>query len=261
MLNKIKHITLAILTLSGLIALFSFAASHGAGFSEHSPDIRLTSRNGNYFIDYTSIESIIYENTRIREGKAINKKTLEGLNNILCNMPHTEHVKTYRTISGRLGVEVSLRNPVIRVINNNESFYIDENGYMFPLSELHTARVLIATGNIPAIYSAGRNILKPNTDGDDTDATDLAGLFAVASFIHNDEFWRAFIDQIYVLPNGKFELIPKNGYHTIEFGNPELIDEKFRKLKVFYVYGLSRKGWHYYNKINLEYNNQIICSK
>ncbi len=262
MSDKIKNIILSFLTLLGMLAVFSFAVGYKAELSGHSADIRLESRSGNIFITPSCIEEKIRENTAIYEDGAITREVLEQLHHIVESIAFVEHVKTYRTITGKLGVEVTLRNPVMRVVNNkDESFYIDEHGYMFPLSDLHTARVMIATGDIPTMFSAGANIMHAHSENEDSDAKKLAGLFETASFIHGDVFWKAFIDHIYVLPNGKIELIPKNGYHTIEFGKPEHIGEKFRKLRVFYVYGLSGKGWHYYNRINLEYNNQIICSK
>ncbi len=262
MINKIKNISLAILLLSGLIILFSFAAAHRSECSGHSAVIRLASQSGNYFINTSCLEDIIREKTGVYEGQAINKVTLKELHGILSNTAFAKNVKTYRTVTGKLGVEMNLRNPILRVVNNkNESFYIDEMGYIFTLSDLHTARVKIATGNIPAVFSAGNNISAVPAENDDMHAATMAGLFELASFIHRDAFWNAFIDQIFVLPSGKLELIPKNGYHIIEFGYPEHIVEKFSKLKVFYIHGLSKKGWHHYSKINLEYSNQIICSK
>lgn len=262
MFEKIKNIILSLLALSGMIAVFSIAVGYKAEFSSHSPDISLESSSGNFFISISCIEEIIRENTAVDKGGAITRDVLEKVHHYLGSIAFVEKVKTYRTITGKLGVEVNLRNPLMRVVNNeNESFYIDEHGYMFPLSDLHTARVMIVTGDIPVMFSAGANIVNDHSACEDPEAEKIAGLFETASFIHKDVFWKAFIDHIYVLPNGKMELIPKNGYHTIEFGKPEHIDDKFSKLRIFYIHGLSGKGWHYYNRINLEFNNQIICSK
>lgn len=262
MIYKIKNIILISLTVSGLVFLFSFAASYNATIAGHSPKIRIESSSGNYFINTSCVEDIIRTNTGIYQGQAIDRQTLGELYNTLSNMDVIENAKTYMAITGRLGIEIDLRNPVIRVINNNnESFYIDEMGYLFPLSDTHTARVMIAAGNISTSYSPGKNISREYIENDNANAERLAELFEVASFVHGDDFWRSFIDQIYVLPNGKLELIPKNAFHTIEFGSPDNIEKKFGMLKAFYINGLSIKGWHHYNTINLEFNNQIICSK
>ncbi len=262
MINKLKNIILIIMTVSAPVVLFSFAASHSAGVAMNPPDITIESSSGNYFINTSCIEGIIRERTGVYEGRPICKHALKELNEAISDIAFTEHVKTFRTINGKLGVEIVLRSPVIRIIgNNNESFYIDEKGYVFPLSELHTARVMIATGNITGEFTAGTNVSQKQEEGNGAADEKMEGLFEVAFFIHKDAFWNAFIDHIYVLPNGKLELIPKNGYHIIEFGHPWNIEQKFGKLKAFYLYGLSGKGWHYYRRINLEYNNQIICSK
>jgi cell division protein FtsQ len=49
--------------------------------------------------------------------------------------------------------------------------------------------------------------------------------------------------------------------HTVEFGKARDMAEKFEKLRLFYINSLPAKGWHHYNRINLEYHNQVICSK
>ena len=37
--------------------------------------------------------------------------------------------------------------------------------------------------------------------------------------------------------------------------------KKLQRLRKFYKYGLSHAGWDRYERINLEFDNQIICKK
>jgi len=59
----------------------------------------------------------------------------------------------------------------------------------------------------------------------------------------------------------EFELIPRVGAHLILFGSIDNYERKFRNLKIFYEQGLNNIGWNKYEKINLKFDNQIVCTK
>jgi len=69
------------------------------------------------------------------------------------------------------------------------------------------------------------------------------------------------IEQIYVTKNREYEFVPKVGRHIIIFGGIENMNEKFKKLLVFYHQGINNAGWNTYKSINLKFENQVVCSK
>lgn len=260
--GRIIHIILTALAITGVLALFGFASSSGRATLCHQLNITVVSGSGDYFISAEKVRNIITETFDTLEGQYIDRQKLAKLHHTVQSVDYADKAKVYRSLNGLIGVEISLREPLMRVINSdNQSFYIDIHGTMFPLSDAHTARVMLASGHIAFAYEPGINLADLPGRGPEEGGICPAGLYELARFIHNDVFWKSFIDHIYALPNGKFELIPRNGVHTVEFGKAELIEEKFRKLKLFYLNGLPRKGWHYYRRINLEFNNQVVCSK
>ena len=89
----------------------------------------------------------------------------------------------------------------------------------------------------------------------------LDELFELADFIRKDEFWSSQIQQIKVEANGELTLIPTVGDHHILLGNTDKMDQKFKKLLLFYRKGLNRTGWDQYSRINLKYKDQVICTK
>jgi cell division protein FtsQ len=86
-------------------------------------------------------------------------------------------------------------------------------------------------------------------------------LFKVASFVDNDAFLKAFIEQIFVRADNELVLVPKIGKQIIIFGNSENLEEKFNKLKVFYKEGLNLIGWSKYSSIDVRFKSQVICKK
>lgn len=260
MLRKIIYSILYLLAIAGLVTLFGFAARYQNNTPCSNAEITITSLSGNYFLHHDDIKDAINEHLDSLEGTIMTAERLMNLHGLISSNPFVANANVFRTVQGKIGIEITLRDPVVRVVNiDNQSFYIDSEGYMFPLSERHTARVMIATGRIAAPFVAGAHVNDTSAEGQ-VDAH-LSELFQLVSFIHSESFWRAFIDHVYVTAEGKYELTPRNAVHIIQFGKADRIAQKFRKLKMFYTGNLAQKGWYYYKTINLEFNNQVICSK
>lgn len=258
MMRKIIHIVLLILLPAGLFFMLGFATSSNLQKPCDHMSVNVSSHNGNHFLYPADVRQIIIERLDTVEGKMMSPELLFEIDQIVQGIPHVDKASTYRTINNELKINITLRDPLLRVVNSqNQSFYIDRNGDIFPLSDYYTARVLIATGRIRTEYAPGKNIAEP---GEETEES-LRRLYRLASYIDQDDFWKAFIDHIYVRPNGKFELTPKNGAHIIEFGHADQIEKKFSNLRKFYLNTLPQIGWHHYNIVNVEFNDQIICSK
>ena len=68
--------------------------------------------------------------------------------------------------------------------------------------------------------------------------------------------------QINVTNEKELELYLAVGNHKIIFGDANDIEEKFKKLKIFYTEGLNKTdGWNKYSVINVKYKNQVVCTK
>ena len=89
----------------------------------------------------------------------------------------------------------------------------------------------------------------------------MRDLYKFGVFLQNNKFWDAQIEQINVLPNHGIELVPRVGDHLIYLGKIENFENKLHRLKIFYEKGLNQVGWNKYSRINLEFGNQIICTK
>jgi cell division protein FtsQ len=101
---------------------------------------------------------------------------------------------------------------------------------------------LVATGNISRSYAQKR-------------------LTPIAIEIMQDRFWQDQTEQLNILPDGTLELVPRVGDHVIYLGQPTDISRKLERVRKFYKYGLSHTGWDRYERINVEFDNQIICKK
>lgn len=79
--------------------------------------------------------------------------------------------------------------------------------------------------------------------------------------MQKNPFWDAQIEQIYVLSDQNVELVPRVGDHLIYLGRLKDYDQKLARLKEFYQKALNKVGWNKYSRINVEFDNQIICTR
>ena len=159
----------------------------------------------------------------------------------ISNHAAVKNANVYSDILGKISVDITQRKPIARVVQENDSYYIDEDGQWMPLSNHYTARTLVVSGNVAVVNSEA--------------------LFQIAQYIYKDPFWNAQIMQVHIEDNEDLTLIPRVGYHQIVFGEAENFEEKFSNLKLFYEKGISYKGWNNYSRINLKFKNQIVCTK
>ncbi len=145
--------------------------------------------------------------------------------------------------AGRLCIKIDQRIPVLRVfVAGGEAFFLDEEGKRMTINR----RVAI---DVPVALVQR------------TDSASLASLFELACLINKDDFWDAMVAQIVQESSGKLSLIPRLGELEIKLGKAENMDFKLRALRSFYEEALPRLGWDRYRSINLEFENQIVCTK
>ncbi len=192
-------------------------------------------------------------------GVQMSKVELSRLEEQLLLHPAVKSAEIYTTVDGELRVEITQRRPVVRIIDkSNRSYYVDDECYFMPVSQNYSEHVLVINGNIsPDIYNNGSMHLPGNVP----DRELMTGLFDLARYIYQDEFWRSQIVQVYVNEKKELELIPRLGAHIIYFGPPGDYRHKLFKLETVYKEGFRFLGWNQYDEINLTYKNQVVCTK
>ena len=84
-------------------------------------------------------------------------------------------------------------------------------------------------------------------------------LFELLKFIHQDRFWKAQVAELDINNKMEITIYPQVTKQVVEFGRAENIEDKFRRLKVFYKQILPRRGWNVYSRVNLKYKDQVIA--
>jgi cell division protein FtsQ len=237
--------------LGGLVVLMSFIGFKKARV--YCKAVKVYIPGNQYFIDKEEVDNILRIHKHQLVGRNMESINLHQLENRLKANPFIESAMVYADMDGVIRVEISQRQPVLRMINqSDQGFYVDQRGLKIPLSPNFTAKVLAANGFIEEAFNGKI----------DTMHTDLAKqIFKTAAFINRDSLWSAQIAQIYIDQDHQIELIPRVGNNRILLGNADSLETKFANLLVFYKKAMPQVGWDRYKTINIKYSNQVIGVK
>lgn len=264
LIKKIISIAIWSIFIAVLVISLGFSGSQLKKVKCKEIDIQIVDTTGYSFVEAKDIKELLNQKGFKIIDNNIEAFPLNKIETALTNHPSVKSAEAYTTFDGILHIDIGQRNPILRIINeNNESYYIDNEGALFPLSEKYTARVLVANGSIKEPYNLHyKNNIEQIKEKDSLlNKFIIDDLFALAKFIKSNDFYNSLIEQIYINSNNEIELVPKIGRFTILLGNTDDLKDKFENLKAFIQIGLSREGWDKYETINIKYKNQVVCTK
>jgi cell division protein FtsQ len=194
----------------------------------------------NLFITETMVNKLLIQNKEELTNVAKEILDLNELEMILKSNPMIKTAQVYLTVNGEVRADVIQRKPIARV-RTNASYYIDNEGKFMPLSSNYTARVPLVTG-----------FIKKN---------DLSNVFKIANKIYYDEFLKTHIVEIHQRQDGTILLNTRVLDFEILIGNLYGLDKKISNLKAFYQKSMNDKSLNKYSKVNLQFDNQVVCTK
>ncbi len=264
-IKKIITIVLWIIGLSGLLASLAFASKKQKQVVAQNMSITITNNDENTFVDEDEVKLFFNERQDSILNTSIKNIDVTQLEQALNTHPAIENADVSVDVNGDVNVSVMQRTPMVRVINaDGESYYIDSQSKLMPLNEKYTARVLIATGFIFEPYSQRYTATVNDIAKHElySKVSVLDDIYKVAEYINKDSILISLIHQLNITKEKEIELFPSIGNHKIIFGDAENIEEKFNKLKLFYIEGMNKTdGWNKYSTVNIKYKNQVVCTK
>lgn len=222
-------------------------------------EIHISSSADYAFVEQSAVERAVALVNGNIVGAPLIDIDLKEIEDKIEELPAVKSAQVYHTIDNVLKVDVVERIPIVRLIDpTGQGCYIDADGNFMPLSPTHIARVLVVTGDF---------LLDPKKINQRLAVTDtlvrapMAGLFEFAKQVVADSLWKAQMQHVHYHHSKGIIAIPRVGSHEIYFGKPDALEEKFERLRIFYQYGLNASNWNSYKSINLNYKDQIVCTK
>ena len=238
--------------LIGFAVLVAAAARDKDAVRCKSIVVKISGSDENFFIEEKDIKSLVVKNPDLNPvGQPVSNINIARLEKLVAQDPWVQQADLFIDNQQRLNIKVIQREPVARVFTvTGNSFYLDADKDRIPVSERYTARVPVFTGFPTDAVQLQK-----------ADSTLTAGIVDISRFVRNDPFWMAQVEQVDITGDRKFEITPKLGDHIIDFGEGTDVEKKFGKLMAFYKEGLSRVGWNNYTRINVAFENEVVCTR
>lgn len=179
-------------------------------------DSALTAYRSNY--DLYSLEQHLAQSDKIESANA----------NILTN--------------GRLRLEVRPMEPVARVFNGTESYYINRAGKKISAELRYHIDVPVLVGTFDSVHPAER-------------------LLPLLDHIATNEQASSMVATVTQQANGDIILVPRVVGHVINFGDTSLMTNKFRRLEEFYRQVMPTVGWMYYDTLSVKWRGQLVATR
>lgn len=174
-------------------------------------------------------------------GKSIKNINTEQIEDEILKNEMIKTVECFKSPSGSVKVTISQRCPKFRVVGF-DSYYIDTDRKPMPVSTNYAAYVPVVSGRVTKTFAVGK-------------------LYDFINYLEEHPFWNAQIEQINIRDDLKVELVPRVGDAIVLLGKLDNFEPRLEKLRKLYEKGFNVIGWNRYKHIDLQFKDQVVCSK
>ncbi|MDO5104278.1 cell division protein FtsQ/DivIB [Capnocytophaga sp.] len=202
-------------------------------------EIFVDHHSSDMYVTEDAIRRMILNNSQLSD--RIGLLELDKIENLLDSHQMIEKSEVFCTIDGTLNVNIKQRQPIARVSENQQFYYMDSKGEEMPLSDSFSARVPLITGNMTEKH--------------------WKSTYELVQFINNDDFLKKNITELKIRNHGEYALRMRAANFIVIWGNLEDNELKKANLKAFYKQMEKSKNLNIYKIVNLKYANQVVCTK
>lgn len=253
MVKKILSIVLWVVTAAALVVLFVFARENYLNAPVKA--VNLIPKSDSGFVRRSELRDEI---VGICDRHSIGTVNMVAIQRHLDDNPWIESNASFIDLDGTLNVSFKEYEPSFRVYSKDgHSVYVTDNGVVVPASSNYTPYVLIANGNFSIASDSTTYQLC------DTLARDRNIINALYwhKAIEDNPFMKNCVGQLYCNSHNEFELTVRGLEARVIVGDTCLAADKLRRLEIFMKQRLGKPETHILNTINLNYKNQIVCTK
>ena len=157
-------------------------------------------------------------------------------------MPSVESASVTELNNGRLNISVRPLIPVLRVLDGDNSYYVNAAGKTISSDLGNFVDVPVIVGH----FKSGK---------------DVARMVPMFSYIHRHPDCDALVSSVSVSPRGDIIIVPAVAGHVINMGDTSRVEDKFNRLRRFYSEVMPVKGWQYFDTLSVKYNGRIVATR
>ena len=234
------HTIRLVLIIFVMIFLYSFSSKRNSERKISKIAVNFIG-NENMFLTHEMVNNLLIQNLGGTSSIQKDKLDLNTLETVLDDHEMIEKAQVFSTIDGLLNTRITQKTPIVRVITDNDSYYLDSKGDRMSLSQNFSARVPLVSGEI-------------------SKGTEKAYLL-LFNEIKKDDFLSKNITGAQIMPSGNVVLTNRSYDYKIAFGKPVNVENKLRNYKAFFQHAIKDTLIKSYKEVNVMFTQQVVCKK
>lgn len=204
--------------------------------------VEISFRDSLHYVTVEDIRSFIDEGYGQCIGQRVDEIELARIESIIGSRSFVKGCEAWTTDDGILHVSISQRRPAIRFIKEDNGFYADAEGFIFPIMGEPIESVRKIDGQVNLAF--------------DTDY--MSRIFAVCKAVEADRVFGRSLSHYTIMPDGDFAVTDREGLIVL-LGDGKDIAQALSRADRYYSSIKPNKEAGWYKSINVKYKDQIIC--
>jgi len=204
------------------------------------------------FIQSKDILKEIHNADPAWSGQKISNIKMNLIENAIKQNSYVKNSELFLDNQNRINVVVVPKAPIARINTSSESYYLSESWDRMDLSPNYSKRIIHISGRV-------ERLLNPISSVDSFINYEVK---TILNFIDKNKIWTDAIDQIYINPVGKIELVLTFCEPLIQLG---FIDENFEKRMIkldnFLRIAPRFQNISNYQSLDFQFSNQVVARK
>lgn len=244
-----KTVRNIVIVISAVVIAAGMSLAYIAGLSVRKPlvckglKVTIADSTTNCFINKTDVGKFLRQEYGTYMNIALDSINLDKIEKMLESKSAINKTEAYVTKDGILNISVTQRRPAVRFQSGSWGYYADAEGRSFPLQSSYASHVPVVDGHIPAM----------------SDTLRIVKTTALVNFLEKSSTWKNKFVQIRIDEKGDIILVPREGKERFLIGQPCRLEEKSKKMEMYYTHILPAKGSGRYRTVDLRYEGQIVC--
>lgn len=194
---------------------------------------------------FVTVEDIAYELDNLpsrANGMLLSSINTDKIEHTLQCIDKIERANAVVLSNNRILITVEPMEPVARVFDGKQSYYINKEGKRIIADARYHLDVPVISGHFDSTFTA-------------------ASLLPLIKYINENETWNSLISMISVKNSRNVILVPIIRGHVINIGTADEFDSKFARLDKFYKDVMPVKGWDYYDTLSVKWHGQLVATR
>jgi len=200
--------------------------------------VRILDGDKRQYVGYQELIQQIQSKGLYPVGKSSHQVRLQSIEDVIRAHDMVRTAECYKNLNGDVTIALTQREPVVRVLTEAETYFVDTDRKLMPVRASVTTPVLMATGQVSHRMAQQE-------------------LSAFALWLERDVYWRKHIARVRVGAPHNVHLIQTDGQAEIILGDWQGYEKKLNKLRHWYEAD-TLIHQNQYPQVDLRFHGQVI---